>query len=343
MPDPTTAATVTPSRSADDNALRSAPSRHCAACGREGVPLYDGLTDYLSGTPGTWRMARCPDEACGLLWLDPKPLAEDLVKAYTGYHTHGRAVRRSGVRLGRSALNTACKLASHLLELGSDLGRQRRALRTMFLGELLPGKLLEIGCGSGRFLDRMRRLGWDVRGTEFDPEAAARIRRRYGLRVDVGELHDLAYEPDAFDAIALSQVVEHVHDPLRLLAECRRLLRPGGRLVLTTPNARSVGHRRYGRAWRGLEPPRHLHLFTPASLAACARAGGLHVVQLRTLSAESAGIYRASDAIRRSQGECEPISQAGSIVRSWWLRCLEYRRGRHEPDAGQDLLLLATK
>ena len=342
MPDPMTA-TVMPSRPVDDNALRSAPSRHCVACGREGMALYDGLTDYLSGTPGTWRMVRCSDEACGLLWLDPKPLAEDLVKAYSGYHTHGRVARRSGARLSLSALNTTCKLASRLLELGSGLGRQRRGLRTMFLGELPPGKLLEVGCGSGRFLDRMRRLGWDVRGTEFDPEAAARIRRRYGLLVDVGELYDLAYEPDAFDAIALSQVVEHVHDPLRLLGECRRLLRPGGRLVLTTPNARSVGHRRYGRAWRGLEPPRHLHLFTPASLAACARAGGLHVVQLQTLSAESAGIYRASDAIRGSQGDRESVSEATSIVRSWWLRYLEYRRSLQEADAGEDILLLATK
>lgn len=326
-----------------EHVLRSAPSPKCIACGSEGLEHYDGLIDYLAGTPGTWRMVRCPGSACGLLWLDPKPLQADLIKAYSNYHTLGRSTRRTGAQLALSALNSACKLTSRVLELGSGLGRQRRRLRTMYLGDMAPGKLLEVGCGSGRFLHRMRRLGWNVRGTEFDPEAAARIRLRYGLGVDVGQLHDLGYAADQFDAIALSQVVEHVHNPVQLLAECRRLLRPGGRLVLTTPNARSVAHRRYGRAWRGLETPRHLHLFTPSALAASARAIGLTVVQLQTLSAESAGIYRASDAIRRSQGDPEPVSAVLSIIRSWWLRYAEYRRSLHEPDAGQDILLIATK
>jgi 2-polyprenyl-3-methyl-5-hydroxy-6-metoxy-1,4-benzoquinol methylase len=343
MPAPTTDATAMPSSRTDDDALRSAPSPNCVACGSKGVELYDGLTDYIAGTAGTWRMVRCADSACGMLWLDPKPHEVDLIKAYSGYHTHGRAARRAGAELGLSALNSACKLASRVLEGLSGLGRQRRELRTMFLGGLMPGRLLEVGCGSGRFLERMRRLGWDVQGTEFDPAAAARIQRHYGLRVDVGELHALGYAAEQFDAIALSQVLEHVYDPMRLLEECGRLLRQGGRLVLTTPNARSLPHRRYGRAWRGLEPPRHLQVFTLAALARCIRASGLRVAHVQTLSAESAGIYRASDAIRKSQGDPERMSEAMSIVRSWRLRYTEYRQSLRDPDAGEDILLIATK
>lgn len=315
--------------------IRSAPSPRCVACGREGIDLYDGLVDHLYGAPGAWRMVRCPDPACGMLWLDPKPLAADLIKAYANYHTHGDR-RRSARQLGLSALNAACKLASRAVDLATGLARQRRALRMMFLGDMTPGRLLEVGSGSGRFLHRMHAAGWEARGTDFDPAAAERVRRRYGLRVDIGDLATLRYPGDAFDAIALSQVLEHVHDPIALLRECARLLRAGGRLVLSTPNAAGLAHRRYGRNWRGLEPPRHLHLFTPAALERCAGLAGLRAVNVRTLSAESSGVYRASDELRGSRGSV-------SVIVSWVRRHLEYRAGRSDPAAGQDLFLAATK
>jgi SAM-dependent methyltransferase len=321
-----------------DDAIRSAPQAHCIACGREGVELYDGLTDRLSGAPGTWRMARCPDARCAMLWLDPRPIAADLIKAYATYHTHGAPRWRSAAQLGLSALNTACKLLSRLLELGSGLGRQRRELRTMFIGDAAPGRLLEVGCGSGRFLARMRRAGWSVQGTDFDPVVAARVRERYGMDIGVGDLRALGYPADAYDVVAMSQVIEHVHDPLELLMESRRVLQPGGRLVLSTPNARALAHRRYGRAWRGLEPPRHLHIFTREALAQVARKCGLRVERMLTLSAESAGIYRASEEALEAKG-----SAAARIVRSWLLRRAEYRSSLRDPDAGEDLFMVALK
>lgn len=286
-------------------------------------------------------MVRCARASCAMLWLDPKPLAADLIKAYATYHTHGRRPR-SAAELGLSALNASCKLASRLLDLGSGLGRQRRRLRTMFIGDGTPGKLLEVGCGSGRFLHRMRRAGWQVRGADFDPAVARRVREKYGLHVDEGDLAALDYPAGAYDVVAMSQVIEHVHDPLALLRECARVLRPGGRLVLSTPNAASLAHRRYGRDWRGLEPPRHLHVFTPNALAECTRASGLRVETLQTLSAESAGIYRASDEIRQARAG-QSCAAALSVVRSWCLRQIEFRQTRRDPALGQDIFLIAAK
>jgi SAM-dependent methyltransferase len=323
--------------------IRCDPNPKCIACGHEGVELYRGLTDSLAGTPGTWRMVRCPNARCGMLWLDPKPVADDLIKAYRNYHTHGRARARPPVQLGLSALNTTCKLVSRVLESGSDLGRQRQNLRTMFLADVAPGSLLEVGCGSGRFLNRMREAGWQVKGTDFDPAVAARVKERYALQVDIGDLQDLGYAAGSYDAIAMSQVIEHVPDPIVLLQECLRLLRPDGRLVLSTPNANGIAHRRYGRHWRGLEPPRHLHVFTPAALQRCARVSGFERLKCFTLSAEAAGIYRASDAIAQAEGGPGSASQALSVVRSWVLRYHEYRASLRDGDAGQDTFLIAVK
>ena len=327
----------------DADTIRAEASPECAVCARPGRPLYEGLTDYLAGTAGQWRMLRCPDAACGLLWLDPKPLAADLIKAYATYHTHGGSRTQDPARLWHSAVNSACKQLSHLLELGSALGRQRRELRTMFIGSVSPGTLLEVGCGSGRFLNRMRGLGWAVEGVEFDPVAAARIEEKYGIPVAVGSLPELRYAQDKYDVVAMSQVIEHVHDPVALLKECRRVLRPGGRLVLSTPNTLSVAHRLYGRSWRGLEPPRHLHIFSPAALENVARRCGLQVVKLVTLSAESAGIYRASDVIMETQDGQRAAAASASIVRSWLMRYREYRETLRDPHAGQDIFLIATK
>lgn len=326
----------------DAESIRTEPSPNCIVCTRQGHPLYEGLTDYLAGTAGNWRIVRCADPACGLLWLDPKPLAADLIKAYATYHTHGPARSDPG-RLWLSAMNSACKQLSHLLELGGALGRQRRELRTMFIDRGSPGTLLEVGCGSGRFLNRMRKLGWAVDGVEFDPIAAARIEKKYGIHVEVGSLPELRYAPDQYDVVAMSQVIEHVHDPVELLKESRRVLRPGGRLVLSTPNALSVAHRLYGRSWRGLEPPRHLHIFSPAALENAARRCGFQLLKLVTLSAESAGIYRASDLIMETPGAQRAGTASASIVRSWLMRYREYRETLSDPHAGQDIFLIAAK
>ena len=327
----------------DASTIRTEPCPRCIVCGQPGLALYEGLTDYLAGTPGSWRMARCVDPACGMLWLDPKPLAADLIKAYAVYHTHGGSRTRKLSALWLSAVNSACKQFCHLLEIGSALGRQRRGLRTMFIGKASPGRLLEVGSGSGRFLNRMRKAGWSVDGIDFDPVAAARIQERFGIPVAVGSLPELGYPEGEYDVVAMSQVLEHVADPVALLKECRRVLRPGGRLVLSTPNARSLAHRLYGRHWRGLEPPRHQHVFTTSALARCARDCGFADARLFTLSAESAGIYRAGDQLRAAQAGAPTGSATASVVRSWFLRHREFRQTLRDPDAGQDLFLIAAK
>jgi 2-polyprenyl-3-methyl-5-hydroxy-6-metoxy-1,4-benzoquinol methylase len=127
-----------------------------------------------------------------------------------------------------------------------------------------PGSLLDVGCGNGVFLLRAREAGWNVAGVE--PDSAAVATARAGdLDVWNGTLDDYPHS-STYDVVTASHVLEHVHDPRLFLRQISMRLRPGGTIWLATPNVRSLGHCWYGRSWRGLEPPRHLTIFSSRAL-----------------------------------------------------------------------------
>ncbi len=270
--------------------IRSRPRPACYLCGAPGELLYKGVKDRLFGVSGTWNFKRCTNGACGLLWLDPMPLEKDIAKAYSSYYTHqdGTPLPDSFVRRVYSRARSGYlyskydyrpvrlsrweRVFASLLYLDPPR-RESIDLSVFWLKSKPKGRLLEVGCGSGATLKSMRELGWEVEGVDFDPIAVEQARRK-GLTVHLGSLAEQELLGNSFDAIAANHFIEHVHDPVDVLRECHRLLKPGGLLVLITPNARSWGHRLYLADWRGLEPPRHLHIFTRSSLAsACTRAG----------------------------------------------------------------------
>lgn len=246
--------------------------------------------------------------------MTPRPTPEDLGKVYAGYYTHGE-----GKAMPRLA---GLSLAGRLF---GWLPPVRDALRMRLMGLTgPPGSLLDVGCGDGEFLARMRDLGWRVAGVEPDAEAARRARERFGLRVHAS----LADAPGTFDAVTHAHVVEHVHDPVALLRECRARLRPGGRLVAVTPNTRSLGHAVFRAAWLGLDPPRHLVLFTAAALARCARAAGFDAVRVRTTARWARSAWVNSGGIRRR-------SLAGGVV----FQAVEHLF----PGLGEELVLEASR
>jgi SAM-dependent methyltransferase len=259
--------------------------------------LYGDLRDDLFSAPGTWALKKCPASACGVLWLDPMPVPEDLFLAYREYYTHGDPGKSFLHRLGKRAY---ALLTDAVLSIAGIPAERKRA-ELMFVGDGTPGTLLDVGCGHGTFLAAMAKRGWKVMGVDFDPAAIEAARSVHGLDVHVGTVDTIVERGATFDVVTASHVIEHVPDPVKFLAQCRQLLRPGGRVVLKTPNAESFGSRRYGRAWRGLEPPRHLHIFTIAALEACARQAGFAGGYSFTSSAGADGILAASRFLARNQ------------------------------------------
>ncbi|WP_353686677.1 class I SAM-dependent methyltransferase [Thermodesulfovibrio sp. 3462-1] len=145
----------------------------------------------------------------------------------------------------------------------------------------------------------MKGLGWKVVGVDPDSKAVQIAREEFDLEVFQGTLEEAKFPDNSFDVITMNHVIEHVPDPIVLLTECRRVLKPEGKLMVVTPNIGSLGRRLFGEYWLHWDPPRHLFLFSPKSLRTCAERAGLIVRAIWTTSKGARFLWEASYLIKR--------------------------------------------
>lgn len=214
-----------------------------------------------------WQLVRCA--TCRLVFVANPPTDEQRAHIYSfasGYHEE----------LG----DDAASIAFHLRE-------AQRNLETLSRYRRAPGRLLDIGCSSGLFLNAARTAGWQVRGLEYSADSAQMARVNFGLDVVTGELVPGAFAAESFDVVTLWDVLEHVPDPKLVLQRIRPLLAPGGLLVVKTPNVDGLYPRisyRFARAvgfWGHPEPPGHLFQFSIDTLSGLVRSIGYSVVGSR--------------------------------------------------------------
>jgi 2-polyprenyl-3-methyl-5-hydroxy-6-metoxy-1,4-benzoquinol methylase len=229
--------------------------------------------------------------------MNPLPLPSEFGKLYADYFTHSpsQAKKALGAHNLLDKMRKAI-LAAHFgynhLSLKPEARRWDRFVGILPFGknfagrfilwlEYKPGgRLLEVGCGNGEYLKRMKDLGWDVQGVEPDMEAARIARELHGVPVISGKLEEADIPDKSLDAIIMQHVLEHVPNPLTLLRQCFNLLKPGGQLIILTPNLESLGHRLFQESWVHLDPPRHFFLFSPISLEASAKRAGFNIIRV---------------------------------------------------------------
>jgi SAM-dependent methyltransferase len=299
----------------DVTIIRREDQPNCMLCGAPGTILYPDLEDLLfCCAPGKWTIKQCPDPSCRLAWLDPMPRAEDLRKAYRTYYTHEGLTTKNAIKatlksafdyarkgylaleLGyREAATWPHKLAGLLLYLHPGY-RLQAEYSVMQLLAQPGGRVLEIGCGAGWLTAFLGSLGWEAMGIDVDPESVEAVRSR-GLDVRLGTLEAQGFPADYFDAIIMNHVIEHIHDPLGHLRECHRVLKKGGVLSLATPNVAGLGHERFRQYWVGLDPPRHLYIFSPESLATLIKSAGFSIQSLTTTALKAPIIYQESQRL----------------------------------------------
>ena len=343
----------------ENEGVRVRDARCCLLCGCEGTLLYTDLRDRLFGAPGNWELMQCTK--CQLVWLNPRPVPEDIGKLYGQYFTHDvknnvsriaslrRMVRDTVLAISLNYDNLAGSLPQKLIGrvLLPCIGpiKEMAELSVRTLDGQRKGKLLDVGCGNGQFLTKMRDLGWEVMGVEPDGQAVRVARECFGLSVYQGMIEEAGFPDDTFDAITMNHVIEHVSDPIGILRECHRVLKPGGKLVVITPNIESSGAHHFGKNWIHWDPPRHMYLFSLQALQACAGRAGLKALKLRTTSNQARWAWVTSRLIHQNGtlpgGSPEAV---GLLLRLEGLafQAAEYRRCDRE-QAGEELVLVATK
>jgi len=305
----------------------------CRLCGQGARVRYEGVRDWFFESPGAFTYAACADPKCGALQIVPLPDADTLRAAYADYDTHGpgRPLRldRAMARVWRLGLRGPAGLR--------PVARFRKTY-----GLIPPGArdVLDLGCGAGESLTVLAALGVaHPVGVEPDPDAR-REAQRHGRDVRAGDADALPVGDASMDAVLLHHVVEHVRRPAAAFAEAARVLRPGGVLVLATPNVESAAHERWGMHWRGLEAPRHLHLFSGAALTGLLNAAGFVVERVETNTLSGAWIARTS--------RNAAAGRTGAVARrsTAWERiaaALRIGAGPTGDRSGDELVVVATR
>jgi SAM-dependent methyltransferase len=249
------------------------------------------------GKVGDYPLWRCL--ACGTEFLHPQPDDAALSRIY-GQHYYDAW----GVKDAESAVREL-KLATF---------RQRLDCTSPWLKT--GGSVLDVGCATGYFLEAAREAGFQPFGVELSEYGAACCREKFGAgRIHAGTLEDAHFAdlPDArFDAIFMSDLLEHVRDPRRTLAQAAALLAPQGCLVITTPHARGALHTLMRRHWLHYKPE-HLYYFTPAAL--CALLGEAGLADTRRLPAQKVL------SLRYARHQSSLYGRSGQIM-GWWLNRL---------------------
>jgi 2-polyprenyl-3-methyl-5-hydroxy-6-metoxy-1,4-benzoquinol methylase len=164
----------------------------------------------------------------------------------------------------------------------------------------VKGRVLDVGAGQGENVEYLVRHGFEAVGLEPNP-LAARVCEEKGLPVVCGTLDSVSLEPETFDTVILSQVIEHLVDPGRSLDLVHRLLRPGGTVAIFTPNPHGSQARLFGRDWAHWHVPYHVYLYGPIHLRRLLNQSQFVVKRMATVS--PAYWLRMSSQLRRHKSQ----------------------------------------
>jgi SAM-dependent methyltransferase len=141
------------------------------------------------------------------------------------------------------------------------------------------GAVLDLGCATGFFLEAARERGFVPYGVEFSPFAAEVAREKFGAQnIFEGTVENSPFPPHSFDVITMSDFIEHVRDPVAVLRKARELLKPGGVILITTPDYHTFSRILMGEKWTHYKEE-HLYYFDPISLRYAAQKAGLSIMR----------------------------------------------------------------
>lgn len=242
----------------------------CNICGSENVKTIFNKLKSHEYRGHSFTLKKCLH--CRVGFLDPQPLFTEIEDSCyaDNYHAYRDSQKSNGLLqklknfVKRSVLN-------YYLGYGSKKFWQSvfysPFLRISFYPRFVSGgRILDLGCGAGKYLHYLEELGWDGYGLDVSKRAVEGARASGLDQVSEGELKDANFPNDFFDAVNMHHVFEHLPNPNETLQEVKRILKPGGEVIITLPNFSSLASKVFGKYWGGIDIPRHLFHFNHKSL-----------------------------------------------------------------------------
>ena len=280
----------------------------CVFCGK---PLSIPILSNICRNGMFYNVSECTE--CQIAMTHPLPSDKEISSLYsTGNYRTDEGTRFNS-------------FIEYLIYLGSLVKRRRIEKYTG------KGKIIDIGCGRGLFLDIMRRGGWDVVGSELNKETASYAEHVYDLKVHTGELTKQRLALESFDVVNICGVLEHLKEPDTVLSEAHRLLKSGGLLVVVVTNIRSFEFKLGKENWFHLDLPFHLFHFTEAGLVRLLQRKGFKLRRVKRFHLEYSPFgwlqtllnlskirfnlfYDLLKSVNLRGGKMEPINFSGIIA-----------------------------
>jgi 2-polyprenyl-3-methyl-5-hydroxy-6-metoxy-1,4-benzoquinol methylase len=238
----------------------------CPACGANAIQKVLSAKDYTV-SQRFFEIWEC--RQCTLRFTQYVPAAEDIGPYYRSENYISHTDTRQGMvnRLYHIVRRRTLRSKQQLIESVAGAG---------------TGNLLDVGAGTGAFLFHMKQHGWQVYGCEPDPATRERAAAQYQLNlVPPDQLWQMA--AGSMNVITLWHVLEHVHRLQDYMVQLKKLLKPGGHLLIAVPNYTSRDAARYGAAWAAYDVPRHLYHFSPAAMKQLIIKHGLQLKAIKPM------------------------------------------------------------
>ena len=254
----------------------------CPVCGSGNIENLLQLDDYFL-TKESFNIWKCQE--CGFKFTNPVPRETDLQKYYESdeYISHS---------------NTSKGLINKIYQLVRNHSIKKKV--GVAISNLNRGEALDIGCGTGDFLNEMLKNGWKVKGIEPNEIARSNAISNFGLDVyEESTLFD--FDENSFDVITMWHVLEHVYNLDKNLTQIKRILRKDGRLVIALPNSDSLDAKIYKKSWAAYDVPRHLYHFNISSFSKLMDKYGFEMVKVKPMVFDSFYISMLSEKYKHGK------------------------------------------
>jgi len=249
----------------------------CNLCGSEDSKLLFEARDRLHGIEGTFSYVRCSE--CGLVYMNPQVVPEETGKLYpSDYAPHSTSAKGIAATI-RSLYNRLIKtpVIAQLVKWITNV----KIINSIYSRLDQNSRVLDIGCGAGAFLSRVKtEKGCEVFGVDISEAAVKAAKDSFDLDIFKGTITEAPLKDASFDVITAWWYLEHIPDPQATAARISSLLKRDGHCIIGVPNFESFNAKIFKDKWYHLDCPRHLCIWTPSAMKRLLEQHGLTVTKI---------------------------------------------------------------